>query len=346
MPSATSAATRQGEASQGGLCRSDLRGRGRIRLHPPQRGMTWKRGRCPLFLCPDSFAMSTFKLHSEFKPTGDQPEAIRQLVDGVESGAAHQTLLGVTGSGKTFSIANVIERTQRPTLVLSHNKTLASSSTASSRNSSRTTSSSTSSTTTTTTSPRLTSHPAARTSRRTSPSTRRSRSSALGHLCPAERPPGYRRGVHQLHLQHWQPGGIPQERHRSQGRPGGQPQRHPPRLVEASITALAATSAVAPSASTATWSTCSSPIRTTRCASIFRAMKSSESRRLTPSTGPCSTPSSRCASTRPTCSSPARTPAAVHLGDPAGHGEAGRVVQRARAVHRRQAPRGARTTSR
>ena len=70
--------------------------------------------------------MSTFKLHSEFKPTGDQPEAIRQLVDGVESGAAHQTLLGVTGSGKTFSIANVIERTQRPTLVLSHNKTLAS----------------------------------------------------------------------------------------------------------------------------------------------------------------------------------------------------------------------------
>ena len=70
--------------------------------------------------------MSTFKLHSEFQPTGDQPEAIRQLVEGVDSGVPHQTLLGVTGSGKTFSIANVIEQTQRPTLVLSHNKTLAS----------------------------------------------------------------------------------------------------------------------------------------------------------------------------------------------------------------------------
>ena len=70
--------------------------------------------------------MSTFKLHSEFQPTGDQPEAIRQLVEGLNDGIAHQTLLGVTGSGKTFSIANVIERSQRPTLVLSHNKTLAS----------------------------------------------------------------------------------------------------------------------------------------------------------------------------------------------------------------------------
>ncbi|MCH1575316.1 MAG: excinuclease ABC subunit UvrB [Flavobacteriales bacterium] len=70
--------------------------------------------------------MSAFKLHSEFQPTGDQPEAIRQLVEGVEGGIRHQTLLGVTGSGKTFSMANVIERTQRPTLVLSHNKTLAS----------------------------------------------------------------------------------------------------------------------------------------------------------------------------------------------------------------------------
>ena len=70
--------------------------------------------------------MAAFKLHSDFEPTGDQPEAIRQLVEGVESGIRHQTLLGVTGSGKTFSMANVIERTQRPTLVLSHNKTLAS----------------------------------------------------------------------------------------------------------------------------------------------------------------------------------------------------------------------------
>ena len=70
--------------------------------------------------------MSSFKLHSEFQPTGDQPEAIRQLVEGLDAGLPHQTLLGVTGSGKTFSIANVIERSQRPTLVLSHNKTLAS----------------------------------------------------------------------------------------------------------------------------------------------------------------------------------------------------------------------------
>lgn len=66
-----------------------------------------------------------FELHSDFKPTGDQPQAIRELVQGVNNGETFQTLLGVTGSGKTFSIANVIEQTQRPTLVLSHNKTLA-----------------------------------------------------------------------------------------------------------------------------------------------------------------------------------------------------------------------------
>ena len=66
-----------------------------------------------------------FKLSSQYKPTGDQPEAIRQLVEGVNRGENYQTLLGVTGSGKTFTIANVIEQTQRPTLVLSHNKTLA-----------------------------------------------------------------------------------------------------------------------------------------------------------------------------------------------------------------------------
>lgn len=66
-----------------------------------------------------------FNLTSEYKPTGDQPEAIRQLVEGVNSGEHYQTLLGVTGSGKTFSIANVIQQTQKPTLVLSHNKTLA-----------------------------------------------------------------------------------------------------------------------------------------------------------------------------------------------------------------------------
>ena len=66
-----------------------------------------------------------FKLISPYHPTGDQPEAIKQLVDGLNQGANYQTLLGVTGSGKTFSIANVIEQVQRPTLVLSHNKTLA-----------------------------------------------------------------------------------------------------------------------------------------------------------------------------------------------------------------------------
>lgn len=66
-----------------------------------------------------------FKLSSEFKPTGDQPEAIRQLVEGIHSGMPYQTLLGVTGSGKTFTIANVIEQIGRPVLVLSHNKTLA-----------------------------------------------------------------------------------------------------------------------------------------------------------------------------------------------------------------------------
>ena len=66
-----------------------------------------------------------FKLISDFKPTGDQPEAIRQLVEGLEADIPYQTLLGVTGSGKTFTIANVIEKVNRPVLVLSHNKTLA-----------------------------------------------------------------------------------------------------------------------------------------------------------------------------------------------------------------------------
>lgn len=66
-----------------------------------------------------------FNLESEYKPTGDQPEAIRQLVEGLNRGDAAQTLLGVTGSGKTFTVANVVAQTNRPTLVLSHNKTLA-----------------------------------------------------------------------------------------------------------------------------------------------------------------------------------------------------------------------------
>ncbi|MBL7102994.1 MAG: excinuclease ABC subunit UvrB [Bacteroidales bacterium] len=66
-----------------------------------------------------------FRITSEYKPTGDQPEAIKQLVEGIERGDEHQVLLGVTGSGKTFTIANVIQQTERPALVLSHNKTLA-----------------------------------------------------------------------------------------------------------------------------------------------------------------------------------------------------------------------------
>lgn len=66
-----------------------------------------------------------FRLFSQYKPTGDQPQAIDQLVEGVNAGIPAQTLLGVTGSGKTFTMANVIERVQRPTLILSHNKTLA-----------------------------------------------------------------------------------------------------------------------------------------------------------------------------------------------------------------------------
>lgn len=66
-----------------------------------------------------------FQVHSPYLPAGDQPKAIAALVDGIESGLAHQTLLGVTGSGKTFTIANVIQQIQRPTIVMAHNKTLA-----------------------------------------------------------------------------------------------------------------------------------------------------------------------------------------------------------------------------
>lgn len=69
--------------------------------------------------------MGEFKIHSKFKPTGDQPKAIKKLVDSIEDGNRGQTLLGVTGSGKTFTMANIIEKTQKPTLILAHNKTLA-----------------------------------------------------------------------------------------------------------------------------------------------------------------------------------------------------------------------------
>ncbi len=71
------------------------------------------------------FDAMDFELTSDFKPTGDQPDAIIQLTNGLINGDVAQTLLGVTGSGKTFTIANVIQNVNRPTLILSHNKTLA-----------------------------------------------------------------------------------------------------------------------------------------------------------------------------------------------------------------------------
>ena len=66
-----------------------------------------------------------FILHSEYKPTGDQPEAIEKLSEGIKNGIKEQTLMGVTGSGKTFTMANIIANVNKPTLVLAHNKTLA-----------------------------------------------------------------------------------------------------------------------------------------------------------------------------------------------------------------------------
>ena len=69
--------------------------------------------------------MQNFKLVSEYKPTGDQPRAIQELTEGIVRGDHDQVLLGVTGSGKTFTIANVIANVNRPTLIISHNKTLA-----------------------------------------------------------------------------------------------------------------------------------------------------------------------------------------------------------------------------
>ena len=69
--------------------------------------------------------MDTFTLTSDFQPAGDQPQAIEALVEGIDSGVKHQTLLGVTGSGKTYTMASVIARVQKPTLVLAPNKKLA-----------------------------------------------------------------------------------------------------------------------------------------------------------------------------------------------------------------------------
>ena len=69
--------------------------------------------------------MPDFKLVSEYKPTGDQPKAVAELVDGLDSGYPKQIMLGVTGSGKTFTMANIIAAANKPTIVLAHNKTLA-----------------------------------------------------------------------------------------------------------------------------------------------------------------------------------------------------------------------------
>lgn len=66
-----------------------------------------------------------FKIHSKYSPTGDQPEAIKKITDNINNGVKNQVLLGVTGSGKTFTVANIIEKTQRPALILAPNKTLA-----------------------------------------------------------------------------------------------------------------------------------------------------------------------------------------------------------------------------
>lgn len=69
--------------------------------------------------------MDRFQVVSPYQPTGDQPQAIKSIADGIEDGLRHQVLLGVTGSGKTYTMAKIIERVNRPTLVLAHNKTLA-----------------------------------------------------------------------------------------------------------------------------------------------------------------------------------------------------------------------------
>ena len=129
--------------------------------------------------------MPDFKFVAPFQPTGDQPQAIDRLVDGLKRGVRHQTLLGATGTGKTATLAWTIERYQKPTLVLAHNKTLAAQLYASSASSSRTTPSSTSSATSTTTSPRRTCPGATRTSRRTRSGTTRSTGSATPRPTPS-----------------------------------------------------------------------------------------------------------------------------------------------------------------
>ncbi|MEI9864147.1 MAG: DEAD/DEAH box helicase family protein [Limisphaerales bacterium] len=115
-----------------------------------------------------------FELVSDYAPAGDQPQAIAKLTEGVLSGAKHQTLLGVTGSGKTFTIANVIKNVDKPTLVISHTKRWPRSFTPSSKVFFQTTPSNISSATSIITSPRPTSRAVTRSSKRTPAVTRRS----------------------------------------------------------------------------------------------------------------------------------------------------------------------------
>ena len=88
----------------------------------PQAGHTAATARPPALL---RWKPGPFELVSDFRMTGDQPKAVDRLVDGIVQGADRQALMGVTGSGKTFTMANVVQRVQRPTLVMAHNKTLA-----------------------------------------------------------------------------------------------------------------------------------------------------------------------------------------------------------------------------
>ena len=78
----------------------------------------------PIVQTSSATTMANFKLYLPFQPAGDQPQAIQKLEEGLKRGLQHQTLFGVTGSGKTYTVANVIEKIQKPTLVFSHNKTI------------------------------------------------------------------------------------------------------------------------------------------------------------------------------------------------------------------------------
>src|SRR5271168_2354894 len=107
------------------VCQASLSGRSDIFRWKPGWLTPYLKRRVPRRLATCENKIMSLELFSDYLPAGDQPQAIEKLVDGLSSGLAHQTLLGVTGSGKTFTIANVIQQVQRPTLVLVHNKTLA-----------------------------------------------------------------------------------------------------------------------------------------------------------------------------------------------------------------------------